>query len=306
MSTTFTPPDVQTQLATFSPTDAAIAVLAEEYLPLTIAGLDDVVGYAAVHRARMDMRNKRVAVEKVRKKLKSDSLAYGRKVDAEAKRLTALLEPIESHLLREEKAVDDEKERIKNAARLKAESEATARAEAEEAERKAAQEVEEARLRAEQERIDAEKAELEAERARIEAEQKAAQDKIDGDRRAIEAEQKRLADIEAERLRAEEMKKAKAEAAEKARVETKERITREAEEKEAAEKAEAEAKEAARLKAEALRPDCDKLLGVAVALSRINIPQVSAVAESAGDQIQAVLEDAEANVRRIVEEMVAE
>ena len=303
MTTTFAPPDTQTQLARFSPTDAAIAELAEEYLTLQISGLDDTEGYAIVHRARMDVKGKRVAVEKVRKELKADALDYGRKVDAEAKRLTALLEPIETHLSEQERAIDDEKERIKNAARLKAEAEARAKAEAEEAARKAAQEAEDSRLRAEQERINEERRAMEEEKARVAAEQKATQDKIDAERLAIEAEQKRLADIEAARLRAIEMEKAKAEAAEKARVETEARVAREAAAKDAAEKARVEAEDAARIKAEALRPDRDKLLSVAAAVLAIDVPQVSVEAEAARGRVCAVLANAKRQIQKIVEDM---
>lgn len=276
------PPDTQTQLARFSPTDTAIAELAEAYLPLRISDLDDTAGYAKVHCARMDIKGKRVAVEKVRRELKADSLSYGRKVDAEAKRLTSLLAPIEAHLLEQERAIDDEKERVKNAARLKAEAEARVKAEAEEAERKTVQEAEAARLRAEQEKIDAERRAMEEERARIAEEQKAAQDRIDAERRVLEAEQKQLVDIESARLRAAEMEKVKAEV----------------------EKAAAEAKEAARIRAESLRPDRAKLLSVIGALNALDIPKVSTAAEASRGQVQAVLVDASRKICLIVEDMV--
>ena len=118
----FSPPNQTAQLARFSPSDAAIAALSDEYLPLRIDGVKDATGYALVHQARMDIRGKRVAVEKLRKELKVDALRYGRSVDSEAKRLTALLEPIETHLRREEQAVNEEKERIKTAKRMEARS----------------------------------------------------------------------------------------------------------------------------------------------------------------------------------------
>lgn len=300
----FAPPDTQAQLARFSPTDGAIAELAQKYLPLSIADVNDRVGYVMVHRARMDIKNKRCAVENMRKELKADALDYGRNVDAEAKRITALLEPIETHLLEQEQTIDAEKERIKNAARLKAEAEAKAKADAEEAARKAAQEAEAAALRAERQKLEAERLAMEAERSRVAAEQKAAQDKIDAERRATETEQKRMADIESARLRAIEMEKATAEAAEKARIETEARIAREAAAKLAAEKARAEAEEAARIKAEALRPDRDKLLAVAAAVNAIDIPELSSPAAGAAyAQVQAVLVDAERKIRFIVQNM---
>jgi len=61
----------------------------------------------------MNIKGKRVEVEKTRKKLKEDALEYGRAVDGEAKRITALLAPIETYLESQEKIIDDEKARIK-------------------------------------------------------------------------------------------------------------------------------------------------------------------------------------------------
>jgi len=79
--------DVPTQIAKFNLPDTAIALMATAYLPLTIADVNDTEGFKAVHEARMVVKSKRVDVEKVRKELKADALEYGRKVDAEAKRI---------------------------------------------------------------------------------------------------------------------------------------------------------------------------------------------------------------------------
>ena len=103
-------------LEEFSPANVTAAKLAEfkaKYSGLAIASVEDRKGYELVHTARMEIRNHRTAVEKVRVRLKEESLAYGRKVDAEAKRLTALLLEIEKPLEAEEKRIDAEKERIK-------------------------------------------------------------------------------------------------------------------------------------------------------------------------------------------------
>jgi len=274
-------PDEQSQLAAFSQSvsDAAIATMAEQYLPLTIADVNDTAGFKQVHEARMVVKSKRVEVEKVRKMLKADALEWGRKVDSEAKRLTGLLEPIESHLESEEKRIQDEKERIKNAARLKAEAEARAKAEAEAARLKAEQEAEAERLRIEREKLEAERRAMEEEK------------------RQVEAEQQRLAKIEADRQRAIELEKAKAEAAERARRETEERLAREAEEA----KAKAEREEAAKRRAEELRPDREKLMGVAAEIRRIRIqfPSVSTGASGAAEKIRNVLLQAADAVERI-------
>jgi hypothetical protein len=286
-------------LARFNVPDAAIAQMADEYLPLKIVDVNDAAGFKAVHEARMVVKNKRVEVEKVRKDLKADALEYGRKVDAEAKRITAMLEPIETHLTAEEEAYQAEKERIKNAARLRAEAEARAKAEAEAARIKAEQDAENERLRVEREKLEAERAAIEAERKAaqekidaerrlMEAKQAAEQEKLNAERRAIEAEQKRIADAEAARVRAEEMEKAKAEAAERAKKETEARIAREAAEA----KAKAEAAEAAEIRRNALRPDREKLAAVSAAVKAIEIPSVSVDATDAATEIRLILKTA--------------
>lgn len=100
-------------LKKFTITDAAIEKMRTEFLPLTINGLEDKIGYQRVREARIFVKTKRVEVEKTRKELKEESLRYGRMVDGEAKRITSLLEPIELHLEGQEKQVDEEKERIR-------------------------------------------------------------------------------------------------------------------------------------------------------------------------------------------------
>lgn len=104
---------IKTELKKFNITDAAIQRLSDEYLPLKIESIADKKSYREVRKARLDIKSKRVAVENKRKELKADALAFGRAVDNEAKRITALLVPIEEHLSSQEKWVNDEKERIK-------------------------------------------------------------------------------------------------------------------------------------------------------------------------------------------------
>lgn len=103
---------IQTELEKFNVTDAAIAKMEQEFMPLSISGLEDKDGYKKVREARLVVKGKRVEVEKRRKELKEDSLKFGRAVDSEARRITALLEPIEQHLEVQQKAIDDEKERL--------------------------------------------------------------------------------------------------------------------------------------------------------------------------------------------------
>jgi len=289
MANSITIPDQASLLTKFQPTEAAIAKLAEEYMPLTIAGVEDTAGFEVVHSARMDIKARRVAVEKVRKEEKAVALEYGRTVDGIAKRITSLLEPIETHLEDEEGRYNAAKEAIRNAARLKAEAEAKAIADAEAARLKAEHDAEVERLRKEREALDAERARQQAEQERLAAE-----------RRAVEAEAKRLADIEAARLRKIEEERIASEAAERARIETEQRLAREASENAAREKRLAEEAEAARLRAEALRPDREKLLSVADKIESIVIPEVSPAAREAYHQIAKVLADAAADIGYIV------
>lgn len=255
-------------LIKFSPADTAIAEMRSMYMDLTVDGIDDKEGLKVVHEARMTVKSHRVAVEKKRVELKKDALEFGRKVDAEAKRLTALLEPIETHLATEEQRIDDEKEAIRNLARMKAEAEERAKREAEEARIRAEQEAKAAAMRAEQERLDAERKALEAERAQI------------------EAEKRRIAEEAAARQRA---------------IDTEERKRREAEEAERRKVAEAEEErrrkaEARRIRAEQFRPDREKLTRFADAVESLEVPQLG---EGRAEIVRSVLRDAAGNIRKL-------
>lgn len=103
----------ETDLQKFNVTDAVIAKYSEDFMPLKINGLEDKEGLKQVHDARMTIVKKRTEVEKVRKELKADALEYGRQVDGEAKRIFALLEPIENHLDSEEQKIKEEENKIK-------------------------------------------------------------------------------------------------------------------------------------------------------------------------------------------------
>ncbi len=265
---------IKTELAKFNITDAAIATMSKEYLLLNINGIDDKDGYDKVHAARMVVKGFRVGIDKTRKLLKADALAFGKAVDGEAKRITELLGRIEGHLSDQETAIDDEKERIKRekVEAIRAEQE---RKEQEERDRIAAEE-EAARLAREKVMAE-EEARLEAERKRqaaIDVEQgeraailKAAEDKVEAEKQEIlEAKQK----AEDEIKRQAELEKAKKEAAEAARIEAEKKAEREAEDKAAAEqKAKFEAE-----RQEALKPDKDKLIALAEALNLYPLPEI--------------------------------
>lgn len=317
------------ELVQFRRQDLAIAELAEKYLPLKINGLDDKKGLAAVHEARMIVKNFRVAIEKKRVELKADALAYGKAVDAESNRLKEKIAPIEWHLDREESAITDERLRLKQeeeeAKRValqkrldalaavgwvgnplviqfltepnyhKMLADATAahaerlRLEVEAAEQKRLAEEAATKERAEQE------AALAAERKKLDEErarQAEAQRKIDEENARLRAEREKQEAAERERQRLADLEKAKAEAAEQARVETERRIAVEAAQK----KAEEEAAEAARVKAEAERPYREKLNALAG-----NVESLRLTAGPATKAVNKALEACAKKIRQIAE-----
>lgn len=107
-------------LIKYSVTDAAIAEMGEKYLSLKVHGLDDGEGYALCKEARKAVRDTRLNVEERRKELKAESLEFGRAVDSEAKRITAMLEPIELHLVSQMALIDNEKKRREDEAKRQA------------------------------------------------------------------------------------------------------------------------------------------------------------------------------------------
>lgn len=268
----------------YSLADEAIDALRAEYMPLEIASIDDKNGFNAVHDARMDVRDRRVAIENERKKLKEGVLAAGRAIDGEAKRLTDLLAPIEAHLKSEEtryqKWLDDRKREAQLAAQAKLqqrldaiaalggmrhpavveiltdeEFEATLadlrreKAEREEAERKAAEE-----RKAEEERIAAERAELERQRReqeeRLAEQRRIEEERLAKEREALEAERRKQAkeqaklEAERKRLAEEEAERQRQAEIQRREAEAAERAKREAEERQQREQQERERKAA--------------------------------------------------------------
>jgi len=313
------------ELAKFRRQDAAIAELAKKYGGLKIAGLNDKAGFQAVHSARMAVKNTRVAIEAKRKELKADALQYGRDVDAEAKRLTLLIEPIESHLQREEDAITAEKARL---IRIAEEAKQAALQKRIDAMRAVAIDgavanpiefgqmteptfqlylAEETKRFNEHQKKLAEAAEVKrkaeeaaaAERAKQDAELKAERVRLDETKRQQAAEMQRLLAMreklereEEARRRLADLERAKIEAADKARAETEKRIADQA----AAEKAKAEAAEAARLKAESERPYREQLQSLADKVLGLEIPS-----GSASMLVRQVLVGASQAIRKIAE-----
>jgi len=119
-----------TQVVEYSVTDGMIAEMKTRLADLEIT---DTKSYDVVKKAIAELRGWRVGVDKHRKELKADALAWGRLVQVEANRITTELKAIEDPLKERKQAVDDEKARVK--------------AEKEEAERKRVEEIQD-RLRA--------------------------------------------------------------------------------------------------------------------------------------------------------------
>ena len=150
---------------------------------------------------RLFLREKRIAIENSRKKLKEDVLKEGRAIDSIAGTLKALIEPIETYLDAQEHFVELEQKKKDDAHRA-------------EVERRMAEE-DAARQKAEAEK--AQKLQAENEKLRIERDKAAAKLKIERDK-AKEAELKAEAEARAAKAKAD---------AEKAKIEEKARLERE-------------------------------------------------------------------------------
>lgn len=93
--------------------EALLASKIEACKGLKINGLDDKVGYAAVSSARKELKTIRVNIEKVFKADRDNLNVFVKANSAKEKELLAKISPIEDGLYAQEKAIDDEKERIR-------------------------------------------------------------------------------------------------------------------------------------------------------------------------------------------------
>ena len=101
-------------------TDAAIEIMREEYLPLSITSPKDKDIYTKVRESRLFVSRIITAIEKRRK---TNNAAYQNANNGEAERITGLLSPLKAHLEKEEGKYDawaeearKERERIKQEA----------------------------------------------------------------------------------------------------------------------------------------------------------------------------------------------
>ncbi len=304
------------RVITYPTNDEVIAKLAAECVDLSA---DTTKGYEEVRVAIGNLRSLRVSVEERRVELKASALEYGRKVDREAKRLTGLIEAIESPLREKKQAIDDEKAARKAAeeqARLDAlREEIRQREEQQAAERKAAQEAEDRRLAEERAALEVERqrladerriadekaaadraaadeaqrlerAQLDAERAEIRARQEAEEARLRAEREALEAERRT---VEAARQQAEREEAARL-ARQRAEQEARDRAERERIAAEEARVAEVERQAALQARLDALRPDVEKLTAFAEQLRAITPPAVTSIEarEWLNDTLQAI------------------
>lgn len=294
------------EVIAYSVTDAALAEMKQKYAGLKIT---DHAGYETVRLAIADCRGKRSDVEARRKELKAAALDYGRRVDGEAKRITAALMEVEEPLKAEKQRVDDEKARVK---REKEEAEEARKAailakifdiqkrinslfgltatqlkekfleafEIEITEEEYQEFTQEARNNKDNVLTVLKDAMLEREAwEKEEAKQKAEAERLEEQRKKQEEAQRRLdeekAKLEAEKW-AQALKEREAEierqAKERAEKELKEKLDRE--EKERKEKEEAEAREKERKAAQA--PDKEKILAWIRAVLAVQLPTLQA------------------------------
>ena len=104
---------MEQQVVKYDVNAAEIAKMSDIYMGLTIKDLDDHAGFESVHSARIVMVRHRTGVDKLRKSANETAQKFIKNNNANAKKLTGLMEPIETHLKTEEDKITKEKERIK-------------------------------------------------------------------------------------------------------------------------------------------------------------------------------------------------
>jgi len=304
--------DTTTVLVKYDVDEAALALVREKCATLTC---DTPAGYEEVRVAIGNLRDTRVKVEKRRVELKADALVYGRLVDTEAKRVTALISAIEDPLKAKKDAVDNEAARIKaeaDAAKLKAiQDEIDRNNAAKEAEAKALRDAEEARIAAERAALAKEREAMEAERAKADAARKAEQDRIAAEQAVVaEAQRKEREALEAQRREIERARLAAEHEIAQARIDAEqvefERQAKIRAEKDAAERVERERVEKLRRDAElaALLPDLEKVKTFAAGIRALTAPKVrskrlAAILATSMEQLGQVASALESTTERV-------
>lgn len=170
---------------------------------------------------RLEIRQKRLEVERTRKSLKEQALREGQAIDSVARWIKGLIEPTEQYLDEQEHFAENKRKKEEAARQAEAERLLREKEERERIER----EAEQKRIREENERLKREaeereqqvKAEREAVERKAAEERRAAEEKARAEREAHErelAEQRRIGEEKAAKERAEAQAKAELERAE--------------------------------------------------------------------------------------------
>lgn len=105
--------NASTAIARYEPLESAIAAFLDKHQNI-VHDVTTTAGMAAAKQDRAECRGLRLRVEEARVAEKADALAYGRKVDAEAKRLTGIIAPAEdgydAQIKREEQRKESERQ----------------------------------------------------------------------------------------------------------------------------------------------------------------------------------------------------
>jgi hypothetical protein len=251
-------------LQEFESSDRQLVLLAARAAEAVALPVTNPKGYGQRERFARDVRQFWVAVEKRRKELKADSLAYGRQVDAVARKLDTAARAIVADMQAEMKAVDD--------------AEAAKKREAEEAAQRAVEEAERTRLA----KIDADhQAALAAEREKNRAET---------ERLTLEriAQARERAEIDAARRALDDMRRAN----EQAEADRQTAIRVERETRERIEREQIEAAERQR-RLEAMQPDAAKLRNYAVGIRRVVAAAPTMDTRQARDMLDATRQELE-------------
>lgn len=168
---------------------------------------------------RLALREKRITLEKERKRLKEQALREGKAIDGIANVLKAVIQPIEEYLDKQENFVKYKKQEEERIARLEAEKKELERLEAERIAKEKAEAEERERMIKENERLkkeaeenqkelDRQKAEAEAKKRAIEAQAREERERAESERiKQQEIIDRQKAEAEAERKKHEEAMK---------------------------------------------------------------------------------------------------
>lgn len=110
---TVDPEKINNELVKQNITEQALAEMKENFMTLTIGGLDDKDGYKKVEEARKLCKNTRILTTKICKKGREAAIAEQKAWIAKEKEVVDQISVVETYLEGQVKLIDDEKEKIK-------------------------------------------------------------------------------------------------------------------------------------------------------------------------------------------------